>query len=156
MQVIRKLEGEPDLMVEKERYAVGDILRANCTSPAHNPPANMSITLNGQKVQPTFERRWAESDGRWVTVIGLESKVTRAGKVRLACVADLFGVFRAQSELTLDEDRPRLASVLGTRQSSPNQVGAGSSSGSSSSRNFVAVLLWNGFISSWYLFQLSR
>ncbi|RZF35504.1 hypothetical protein LSTR_LSTR010195 [Laodelphax striatellus] len=111
MQVIQKLEGEPELSVEKERYAVGDTLRANCTSPAHNPPANMSITLNGQKVRPTLERRWAESDGRWVTVIGFESKVTRAGKVRLACVADLFGVFRAQSELTLDEDRPRLASL---------------------------------------------
>ncbi|KAG8314893.1 hypothetical protein J6590_082507 [Homalodisca vitripennis] len=46
------------------------------------------------------------------------------GKLRLRCVADLFSISRTVRELWLDEDRPRLASVLGNK----NSAAAGASS----------------------------
>ncbi|XP_075220950.1 uncharacterized protein LOC142324143 [Lycorma delicatula] len=129
MQVVDKLVGDPELILEKSRYAVGDTLRGNCTSPPHIPPANVTVLLNGRKVQPSFLYRWKQEDGKSITRIGLESKVTHAGKLHVLCIADLYNVFKTQSEVTLEEDRPRLASVLGTRQSTSVGVGSGSSSG---------------------------
>lgn len=44
-------EGEPKMVMEKQRYAVGDILRGNCTSPPSNPPTNLTWIINGKKVE---------------------------------------------------------------------------------------------------------
>jgi hypothetical protein len=43
-------EGDPKLQVEKRRYAVGDTLRGNCSSPASSPPTNLTWIVNGKKV----------------------------------------------------------------------------------------------------------
>lgn len=50
------------------------------------------------------------------TTVGLQLEVNsfKVGKMRIRCVADLYGVFRATSETVLDEEKPRLASILGT------------------------------------------
>ena len=40
------------------------------------------------------------------------------GKLRLRCVALVYKLYREDVELVLEEERPRLASVLGTRESS--------------------------------------
>lgn len=59
---------------------------------------------------------------RKVTVIGLELDIEGSsflyGKVRIECEASMFQLFRSKVELILEEERPRLASVLGTRESS--------------------------------------
>jgi hypothetical protein len=43
-------EGDPKLQVEKRRYAVGDTLRGNCSSPASSPPTNLTWIVNGKRV----------------------------------------------------------------------------------------------------------
>jgi hypothetical protein len=43
-------EGDPKLQVEKSRYAVGDTLRGNCSSPASSPPTNLTWIINGKRV----------------------------------------------------------------------------------------------------------
>jgi hypothetical protein len=50
--------------------------------------------------------------------LGLSS--FRDGKLHLRCEANLYGAARDAAEVMLDEERPRLASVLGTRESHPS------------------------------------
>jgi hypothetical protein len=50
--------------------------------------------------------------------LGLSS--FRDGKLHLRCEANLYGAARDAAEVLLDEERPRLASVLGTRESHPS------------------------------------
>lgn len=62
------------------------------------------------------------SSQRQVTVVGLELDIEGSsfqyGKVRIECEATMFQLYRSKVELVLEEERPRLASVLGTRESS--------------------------------------
>lgn len=50
------------------------------------------------------------------TTVGLELEVNsfKVGKMRIRCVAEQYGVFSATAETVLDEEKPRLASILGT------------------------------------------
>lgn len=65
---------------------------------------------------------FGEEEGKvTVTLLYLEVNSFLGSRVRIQCVADLFGVFRTYSEqleVTVIEDKPRLASVLGNRDSS--------------------------------------
>lgn len=54
--------------------------------------------------------------------VDLTSGSFPGGKLSLRCVADVFAVTTVTKELWLDEDRPRLASVLGTRDSAGTYV----------------------------------
>lgn len=65
---------------------------------------------------------------RSTTTVGLELEVNsfKVGKMRIRCVAELYGVFKATAETVLDEERPRLASILGTFSSAgKNATGDG-------------------------------
>ncbi|XP_075218204.1 uncharacterized protein LOC142322993 [Lycorma delicatula] len=117
MRVVKKLEGDPMLVLEKTRYTVGDMLRGNCTSPAHIPSANLTVFINGRKVNTSFLERKSDNYKRIRTTVGINYLVLTAGGLRIQCVADLYNAFTTQTELVLEEDRPRLASVLGTRDS---------------------------------------
>lgn len=59
---------------------------------------------------------------RMVTVVGLELDIDGStfqyGKIRIECKANMFKLHSSSVELVLEEERPRLASVLGTRESS--------------------------------------
>lgn len=63
-----------------------------------------------------------DPQSRKVTTIGLEldmdSSIFQTGKLRVQCVATMFQLYRQEAETILEEERPRLASVLGTRESS--------------------------------------
>lgn len=50
------------------------------------------------------------------TTVGLQLEVNsfKVGKMRIRCVAELYGVFKTSAETVLDEEKPRLASILGT------------------------------------------
>lgn len=54
------------------------------------------------------------------TTAGLHLEVNTflGGKLRISCVADVYGIYATKTDIWLDEDRPRLASVLSTRGSS--------------------------------------
>ncbi|KAF9409635.1 hypothetical protein HW555_011064, partial [Spodoptera exigua] len=43
-------ETGPSVRAQKSWYSIGDMLRANCTSPPADPPANLTWLLNGQEV----------------------------------------------------------------------------------------------------------
>jgi len=46
-------EGALKLQLEKTRYAVGDTLRGNCSSPASSPPTNLTWIINGKRASTT-------------------------------------------------------------------------------------------------------
>lgn len=61
-----------------------------------------------------------------LTTAGIEVEVDvsnfQGGKMRVACVADIYKIYATQTEIIIDEERPRLASVLGTRDSSSGNL----------------------------------
>jgi hypothetical protein len=63
-----------------------------------------------------------DPQSRKVTTIGLEldmgSSTFQFGKLQVQCVATMFQLYREEAEAILEEEKPRLASVLGTRESS--------------------------------------
>lgn len=48
---------KPVIVSERERYDVGDTLRANCSLPPSKPPAHLSFTLNNVAVSDTYNPR---------------------------------------------------------------------------------------------------
>lgn len=40
-------QGIPEVIVEKQRYAIGETVKANCTTPPSNPTANVTWSVNG-------------------------------------------------------------------------------------------------------------
>ncbi|XP_024081718.1 uncharacterized protein LOC106660788 [Cimex lectularius] len=115
MHVVHMLEGDPILKLEKSRYSVGDVLRGNCTTPPSNPPANVTWFINGNRINASYISRSRVSGNKSMSRAGLEFEVNtfNLGKMNLTCVADVYGVYKTKSEIILDEERPRLASVLG-------------------------------------------
>ncbi|XP_046674543.1 uncharacterized protein LOC124363338 [Homalodisca vitripennis] len=121
VQVVELPEGSPSVAVEKNSYALGDILRANCTAPWAALPLNLTWLINGHKVNESILHTVDVN----VTTVGLQTEVNKfqGGKLRLQCLAQLYDVYMTVQEVWLDEDRPRLASVLGTRESSADNNG---------------------------------
>ncbi|KAF4517350.1 hypothetical protein B566_EDAN011737, partial [Ephemera danica] len=118
-------EGKPEISSEKRRYAVGDTLRMNCTTAKSTPPANVTWWINGIRVKaPVAPAHEMTESIRGAVRSGLESELGAAsfrdGKVHVRCEASLFGMAREAAELLLEEEKPRLASVLGTRESHPS------------------------------------
>jgi len=60
------------------------------------------------------------------TTVGLELEVNsfKVGKMRIRCVAELYGVFKTTAETVLDEEKPRLASILATFSSAGKYASA--------------------------------
>ncbi|XP_065351107.1 uncharacterized protein LOC135946710 [Cloeon dipterum] len=181
MHVVEFPEGRPELSPEKRRYAVGEVLRANCTTAPSTPPANVTWWLNGQRVNESWVRAFTpekasipnepsvstrkpplapplllKDEARPAAFVrgavrshlevelGLSS--FRDGKLHLRCEANLFGTARDAAEVQLDEERPRLASVLGTRESHPSPpsppVAAASRGCVLESSALVLMLVW--------------
>ncbi|XP_050587468.1 uncharacterized protein LOC126920758 [Bombus affinis] len=125
MHVANLPNGEPQVRVEKVRYAVGDTVRANCTVPSGNPPANVTWTVNGVPVNSSFIMNVTDklSDNQQIMCIaGLDFEIIpdsfNNGRLHIVCNANVFHLYKKQAGVYLIEERPRLASVLGTRESS--------------------------------------
>lgn len=117
--------GDPQVRVEKLRYAVGDTVRGNCTVPSGNPPANVTWTVNGAPVNASFMLNITEKLGdnqQSMTIAGLDYEIIpdsfNNGRLHITCHANVFHLYNKQADVLLSEERPRLASVLGTRESS--------------------------------------
>ncbi|XP_071569028.1 uncharacterized protein [Temnothorax nylanderi] len=125
MHVASLPNGQPQLRVEKLRYAVGDTVRGNCTVPPGNPPANVTWTVNGTPVNSSSIKFINETIGdnqQYRTVAELDVETMqdsfRNGRLQIICHANVFHLYKEKAEISLKEERPRLASVLGTRESS--------------------------------------
>uniref|UniRef100_T1I2J4 Ig-like domain-containing protein n=1 Tax=Rhodnius prolixus TaxID=13249 RepID=T1I2J4_RHOPR len=44
------LQDDPTIILEKNRYSVGDVLRGNCTTPPSDPAANITWFINGNEM----------------------------------------------------------------------------------------------------------
>ncbi|XP_017881182.1 uncharacterized protein LOC108625593 [Ceratina calcarata] len=118
-------KGEPQVRVEKIRYGVGETVRANCTVPSGNPPANVTWTVNGIPVNSSSIANVTDKLGdnqHLMTIASLEFETTQDhfnnGQLHIICHANVFHLYKTQAVAHLVEERPRLASVLGTRESS--------------------------------------
>ncbi|XP_015521933.1 uncharacterized protein [Neodiprion pinetum] len=124
MHVVNLPEGDPEIRVEKMKYAVGDVVRGNCTSPPGNPPANVTWSVNGLPVNSSYSRSSpSKAENPLVSVVaGLDLEIApdsfNHGRLHITCRVNVFDLYTAQSEIFVEEERPRLASVLGTRESS--------------------------------------
>ncbi|XP_018370295.1 PREDICTED: uncharacterized protein LOC108765903 isoform X2 [Trachymyrmex cornetzi] len=129
MHVASLPDGDPQLRVEKMQYAVGDTVRGNCTVPSGNPPANVTWTVNGISVNSSFIMNITQKvndsqqhSQQHITIAGLDFETMQDsysnGKLKIVCHANVFHLYKKMAEVSLKEERPRLASVLGTRESS--------------------------------------
>ncbi|RLU27245.1 hypothetical protein DMN91_001046 [Ooceraea biroi] len=125
MHVVSLPNGDPQLRVEKPRYAVGDTVRGNCTVPSGNPPANVTWTVNGTPVNSSFIMNITDKVGdnqQQMTVAGLDFETMQDnfsnGRLHIVCHANVFHLYQKKADVLLTEERPKLASVLGTRESS--------------------------------------
>ncbi|XP_026486119.1 uncharacterized protein LOC113393448 [Vanessa tameamea] len=199
---------KPSIKAEKGWYASGDSLRAQCTSPPADPPANLTWLLNGRDIQgkPIIQQRILPSPaisidlpqssrsspapgdensniifspwkafGPFVDTVqdgeilpsqdsvmfptprnqdaALDDEVTdpsptmesskkvasisqlsfmvrpdsfERGQLRLTCISTVHSVYSEQAELVINEERPQIASVLGTRDRSSGPAAASS------------------------------
>ncbi|GAB1862305.1 Ig-like domain-containing protein [Camponotus japonicus] len=125
MHVASLPDGDPQLLVEKTRYAVGDTVRGNCTVPSGNPPANVTWTVNGIPVNSSFIMNITSKVGdtqQQMTIAGLDFETMQDNfsnsRLHIVCHANVFHLYQKEADVFLKEERPRLASVLGTRESS--------------------------------------
>ncbi|XP_063890254.1 uncharacterized protein LOC110370505 [Helicoverpa armigera] len=188
---------KPTIKAEKGWYASGDSLRAQCSSPPADPPANLTWLLNGRDIQgkPIIQQRilpspvvsidaphtfrstptpidehnniifspWKafgpfvdtiqegellpsqdtvvlpsprhhdssmdedatdpmptpETSNKVASISQLSFMVRpdsfERGQLRLTCISTVHSVYSEQAELVINEERPQIASVLGTR-----------------------------------------
>ncbi|KAK1134603.1 hypothetical protein K0M31_007385 [Melipona bicolor] len=125
MHVANLPKGDPQVRFEKIRYAVGDTVRGNCTVPSGNPPANVTWTVNGVPVNSSFIMNVTDKLGdnqQLMSIAGLDFEIIpdsfSNGRLHIVCNANVFHLYKKQADVRLMEERPRLASVLGTRESS--------------------------------------
>ncbi|XP_008205979.1 beaten path Ic isoform X2 [Nasonia vitripennis] len=142
MHVVRLPEGNLTVRMEKPRYALGDTVRGNCTAPPGNPAANITWTVNELPVNSSYIRNIPTrnvTDNRTISIAGLEFELVPEsfsnGRLRITCRADVFHLYDEKATVVLDEERPRLASVLGTRESSHSR-----SSGASDATSWLLGL----------------
>ncbi|KAJ0180110.1 hypothetical protein K1T71_004701, partial [Dendrolimus kikuchii] len=195
---------KPTIKAEKGWYASGDSLRAQCSSPPADPPANLTWLLNGRDIQgkPVIQQRilpspavlvdahhagrstttpvdensniifspWktfgpfvdtiqegellpsqdtvvlppprhqdsnldedatdpiptAETSNKVASISQLSFMVRpdsfERGQLRLTCISSVHSVYSEQAELVINEERPQIASVLGTRDHAEGKV----------------------------------
>lgn len=210
MRVVELPDTGPNVRAQKSWYSIGDMLRANCTSPPADPAANLTWLLNGQEVKgldiPLHDTSFARTKpvmtdasledanriifSPWDTIAGYEETVThsvhsadipgnidgalsisrgddswkskeeittrlvprleqiinkinmsseeeksnkpssfsqlvirvqaahfRKGRLNVTCVAYILSVWSKSGVLILDEERPQIAPVMGSRDS---------------------------------------
>lgn len=198
MRVVELPDAQPKMHAQKSWYSIGDMLRANCTSPPADPPANLTWLLNGQEVKgldipvseaPYARRKPAITDASlddanriifspWDAISSFDEPATdnvidipanidalpphdlknketslapeqianklnisteeeksnksssysqlvmrvqsvhfRKGRLNVTCVARVLSVWSASGVLILDEERPQIAPVMGSRDS---------------------------------------
>ncbi|CAH0407812.1 unnamed protein product [Chilo suppressalis] len=202
MRVVELPESQPKVQAQKSWYSIGDMLRANCTSPPADPPVNLTWLLNGQEVKgldipvneaPYAQRKPVITDASlddanriifspWEAISSFDEPATDSvidipgnieamlappppndrknkeirpaaeqianklnisteeeksnksssysqlvmrvqsvhfhkGRLNVTCVARMLSVWSASGVLILDEERPQIAPVMGSRDS---------------------------------------
>ncbi|XP_014480523.1 PREDICTED: cell adhesion molecule 1-like [Dinoponera quadriceps] len=121
MEVVDAPKTDPTIRTEKERIAVGETLRVNCTSGNSRPASTVTWKLNGDSIEdnnPHFivsYHKTSHPDDMKSTKSQIEFRVTkdmfRNGRLRLRCTATISDVYRKSADIEITEDVPRIASI---------------------------------------------
>ncbi|BES92487.1 heterophilic cell-cell adhesion [Nesidiocoris tenuis] len=122
LMVIELPKKDPLIHTEKDRYDVGDTLRANCSSAPSKPAASLSFFLNENPVGYPSTRFFNVGDGLMTSVLPLEvrvdpSHISPSGNLTLRCTALVATVFRKSVEVILG---PRTSEPVPERVTSPS------------------------------------
>ncbi|XP_006609359.1 uncharacterized protein LOC102672432 [Apis dorsata] len=123
MEVVDAPKTDPTIDTEKERIAVGELLRANCTTGNSRPASaitwklNKDLIANDSLVYRTRYFAIPQDDDSQVSKSTIDFKVTndmfRNGRLMLQCTAFIADVYRESAEIEISEDAPRIASITG-------------------------------------------
>ncbi|XP_039292509.1 uncharacterized protein LOC120353317 [Nilaparvata lugens] len=114
----------PRLTVEKSKYSNNERIRANCTSEAAFPAANLTWLINNIQLREnppairvhtrllTDQSRGLETA---VSSLALEARPGYfvEGRLQLTCVATQYHIYRRNATVLLQEDTPQIAPVMG-------------------------------------------
>lgn len=93
----------PVLKADKDRYQAGELLQANCTSGQSRPPVNLTIHINEEPLRSSETSFHPSENGLvWSTVkvdLNVTPELFLGGRMRLACVATLYEVYRDKANL---------------------------------------------------------
>ncbi|KYM98383.1 hypothetical protein ALC62_10907 [Cyphomyrmex costatus] len=113
----------PAIRTEKERIAVGETLRANCTSGKSRPAPDVTWKLNGDAITKDsglYKIRHYQTSHDNVTqsvTSFIEFRVTnsmfRKLHLHLRCTVFISDVYRKSVDIEIPEDTPRIASITG-------------------------------------------
>ncbi|KYN11282.1 hypothetical protein ALC57_16572 [Trachymyrmex cornetzi] len=114
----------PAIRTEKERIAVGEMLRANCTSDKSRPAPDVTWKLNGETIPKDsglygkIRHFQTSHDNVTQSITSLvEFRVTnsmfRKGYLHLRCTVFISDVYRKSADIEISEDTPRIASITG-------------------------------------------
>ncbi|XP_020278707.1 uncharacterized protein LOC109852190 isoform X2 [Pseudomyrmex gracilis] len=135
LTVVSLPSGRPVIAAERNRYVAGDTLRANCSLPSSKPPAHLTFMLNNMPVEPTARNQETKDDeGTQWSEIGLTLQPFHYvnGYLNLRCIAQIPGIYLANSELQLGSSM---------REPVPERVTSEGNSGSGTLRmTFVTIL----------------
>ncbi|XP_014230615.1 uncharacterized protein LOC106654959 [Trichogramma pretiosum] len=113
-------ELEPRIAVDKQRLADGDTLRANCTSGASRPAANITWNVNGKplngsrmkfSVSSHVMQIISDDRQRSRSILRLDtSNLFRDNRIHLRCFAEISPVYKGSASLEIIQDGPYVAS----------------------------------------------
>ncbi|XP_076650410.1 uncharacterized protein LOC143357729 [Halictus rubicundus] len=149
MEVVDAPKTDPTIDIEKERIAVGEIFRANCTTGNSRPASNITWKLNGGPIaneSMLYRSRYLaipQDDDSEVSKSTIEFKVTsdmfRNGRLHLRCTAAIADVYRKTADIEINEDAPRIASITG--ESPPRGHRGNSSAGRSTAWTTATTMI---------------
>ncbi|XP_018400034.1 PREDICTED: uncharacterized protein LOC108777602 [Cyphomyrmex costatus] len=123
MEVVDAPKTGPAIRTEKERIAVGETLRANCTSGKSRPAPDVTWKLNGDAITKDsglYKIRHYQTSHDNVTqsvTSFIEFRVTnsmfRKLHLHLRCTVFISDVYRKSVDIEIPEDTPRIASITG-------------------------------------------
>lgn len=139
MHVVDAPVGKPSLSLEKLHYGLGDTVRGNCSSPPSKPAANITWFVNDKPVRAISEETMSTSVSTGLTIadetehpkfikttsIAFQVSSFHLGKLKINCTADLYNVFTVSNEIVLEEEKPKIASIMGNsnfEKSSGNRI----------------------------------
>ncbi|XP_050483614.1 uncharacterized protein LOC126870171 [Bombus huntii] len=148
MEVVDAPKTDPTIGIEKERIAVGELLRANCTTGNSRPASAITWKLNKDIItnsSMTYRTRYLvipQDDDSQVSKSTIDFKVTndmfRNGRLVLRCTASIADVYQKSADIEISEDAPRIASITGE---SPPRGHRSSNSASSSTTWTTATVM---------------
>ncbi|XP_012059690.1 PREDICTED: uncharacterized protein LOC105622854 [Atta cephalotes] len=136
MEVVDAPKTDPTIRTEKERIAVGEMLRANCTSGKSRPAPDVTWKLNSDAIPKDnglYKIRHFQTSHDNVTQsitslieFRVINSMFRKGYLHLRCTVFISDVYRKSTDMNISEDTPRIASITGE---SPPFAGANGCAG---------------------------